>query len=163
LFGVFKLLSKCPVQLNPVSRAIYPVPTKNRIADPPTNPSDNGVPSSSNWYPTAALRRRIQNTAEIAAICTPVKPYEARQSSDLNTNRARVTDDYNLPVQREPPYTKDLTYLDKDIAAEEELHLSTEVLLLVCREEYRRSSSITSAPQLLPSFLTSTLGTPIRQ
>jgi hypothetical protein len=76
LFGGLRLLSKCPVQLNPVSRAIYPVPMERTMADPPIIPNDNGVPSSRNWYPTAALRRRIQNAAVIAARCTPVKPYE---------------------------------------------------------------------------------------
>jgi hypothetical protein len=98
LFGGFKLLSKCPVHWNPVSRAIYPVPTKRRMADPPINPSDNGVPSSSNWYPTAALSRSIQNVAVMAARCIPVKPYESRQLSESDTDEIKATDNFNFLI-----------------------------------------------------------------
>ena len=68
------LESKWPVQENAVSRATYPVPMNNAMAEAEIRPIEAGVPSSISWKPTSAFKRRIQQVAVIAAMWTAENP-----------------------------------------------------------------------------------------
>ena len=63
-----RLVLKKFVQPKPVSSAMYPVPTKMRKLENTSRPKDNGVPSSTSWYPTMPLSISTQAVAVTAAM-----------------------------------------------------------------------------------------------
>ncbi len=124
--GSFRLGAKCPVQLKAVSSAMYPVPINKAIADKSSSPNDVGVPSSSIWKPTTALRRRTQRVATIAPRWAAVKPWVNTSESSLRHHWEAETHHSDSTVEGEAPNGEDLTYLDDNVPNKEQLHFSTQ-------------------------------------
>jgi hypothetical protein len=113
LFGGWRLESKWPVQLKAVSRVIYPVPTKSTIPDAMNSPIEIGVPSSSSWKPTTALRSKNQHVAAIAPRWAAVNPLEMLTGETSSCERLAHLSDFIS--KREATDGEDLAYLNNDV------------------------------------------------
>lgn len=79
---------------------------KRAIADKSSSPIDIGVPSSSNWKPTTALRRRTQRVATIAPRWAAVKPWIQCQEHYFDTIKQPRHTIRTRPLRGKPPTVK---------------------------------------------------------